>query len=492
MKSNLLGGTMVFSRYVLDFLNEDENEESEMNLVDRTNEVKAIINKIADSDIKKELLKNVELFGLKGGSVINFNSSNLPSILKMMKNPKKVTTTTYDYQIPSIEIVKKTQTPKYINFRSTTNKIVAGNAIQQKGGGSNTKYQEIGPLIYLAMLIDQNADSKNLDISNVDLKKLSRIKTGSAEDIRGTIKFLAGDKSWEESCKQQAIDIYKKFGDKLNQYDFHHGTSEFKQIKNTGASLSGISADKWNPSDIFFIKSLKLNGIDNIVELNDYVGSHDDIIGVSLKKGESDARMGKFAIENVYKLMGALTIKGHDQIIKNAKLNGDQIKEIIAALKQIKALKSPKVYFCTTRDGKLKDGITTCLKNAKIEGKNFGKSYFRVVSFLSNFKTQQDLEDTMFLMLEVAKSQASVSCPHYKWASKLFLVEPGLIRDKYEFKKLRIPVDGDMSAVCEVIYDGARLKMQIRSFGSLPQVEIIPLNKEEKQTDSALAKSVDF
>lgn len=467
---------MYFTNFIL-----EGAEEAEM--ADRTKEVKNILSKIADPKIKKAFLSKSELFGLKNsGNTLQYNSNSQSEVAKLAGA---------FFAGKEFEIPTNTRYP--VKFRQTENPIYLGNAAQSRvaglSAGNTTKYQEIGPLIYLAMMEDCGFHKNELDISKAEISKLKRVKTGDPKDIEETIKFLTSDKSWDESCKKQAIDIRNGLGS-LKAYEFHHGTSKFRQIKRLGKELSNVSEDKWNPADIFLISpSANLSGFSDIGDYNAYVGAHKDIIGISLKKGESDAKHGKFAIENVYKLLG-LKIKGHDLTIKDNRLNDSQVSDLSKILRDIRKIKSNKIMFCVTRNGSIKNGIKKNLQNSFIDGKNYGKSYHRVVSFISNFKTEKELSDMLFLMLEIAKSQSPVSCSHYKWASKFYEVSPGLDKSKFEFVKLRVPIDGDMSAVAEVIYESHRYKMQFRSFGSLPQVEIISLKKEETQKESAIAGSV--
>ena len=467
---------MSFSDYVLGYLNESEEEM----LIDNTEEVRNIIKKFCSDDkIKTSLLDNSELFGLKSGSnVLNFNNSNVKNVLNMLDNPPKTGSgsgRSAEYRCFGL------------GFRGTGKPIIKGK-VSSSGGGNTTKYQEIGPLIFMSMILDQGINPEELDISKVNISKLKRIHVGNEQDIEQTIKFLSTDKSWHKSCRQQAIDIVKNVKN-IKEYQFHHGTTLFRQIKSQGKTLSEISEDKWNPSDIFLTKVTSIPKFDNITEYNEYIGSHNDVVGISLKKGAKDARLGKFAIDHVYKMM-SLPNKGEDLTIKNGKLTPTQVEKIVKVLKIIKGIKSDKIFFCVTRDGDIDKGLLSCVQSSRIDSKNYGKSFYRVIDFLSNFKSERDLSDTLFLMLEIAKSQASVSCRHYKWASKFEEITPGLDKTKYKFHKLRIPLDGDMHAVSEVSYEDHRYKLQIRSFGSLPQVEIIPLSKEERVKNFIVAKKI--
>ena len=460
---------MSFSDYVLKYLNEEEM------LTDRTKEIESIIKGCENTILRDKLLKIQGLFGLKDNKVLNFNSSNKREILDILGNPK--------------ETGKGGNSAQYIvdklGFRCTGNSIIQGNAIQVSGGGSTTKQQEIGPLLYLTALVDQNLSTNKLSLQDIDLKKLKRIQTKSSEDIEDTIKFLSSNDSWDKSCKNQAIMLYRTFGSKLKSYEFHRDTSITNSIRKLGAKLSELSADKWNPSDIYFIKKgFNLSNLpDNLLELNSFIEQNDEVIGISLKKDEG-AYHGKLSIREVYKLAGFEDdLSNKVMVIENNKLNQKQISQIITTLRNIKL---PNVsMFSSKKEPSLKLGAKKCLELATISATNFGQSFYRGVDFISKIEDEEQLKNILFLSLTTALSRrAGKSCGHYKCENKVTLIKPSNNLKEFEVKTLRIPVDGGMACVADVKFEGQSYKMQLRSFSNtLPQFGILKAEETPKQLD---------
>jgi hypothetical protein len=122
---------------------------------------------------------------------------------------------------------------------------------------NKTSLQEVGVIIAIDSLL-QNGEVLNLE--TYQPSKKIKINT----DIDNVLSFLKENKSWLKSVNETALGIVNKIGSehKLNDYTIHHNDILFKSIRNIGKKLSGLSsADKWNPSDFYFIEKLDIDEI---------------------------------------------------------------------------------------------------------------------------------------------------------------------------------------------------------------------------------------
>ena len=180
--------------------------------------------------------------------------------------------------------------------------VKTGSTDLEATGSTQTAWQESGVLLYL------DNDLKPLE----NYKPTARLHVGKDEResntiVEETLAFLERNvNNWNDICLNTARQIAKKVPN-YQQYEFHRGSVLFNTIKNKGLKLTGlkrVSSDKWNPSDIFLIKKgvdvlSKIKQMENVVQINQYLAEFDEVIGVSLKKGDTDAAHGAISLDNV-------------------------------------------------------------------------------------------------------------------------------------------------------------------------------------------------
>lgn len=185
-------------------------------------------------------------------------------------------------------------TSKYIRI------LVKPNGSKGSGGGSAaTAIQESAQCVYAAMRY--YCGDKEI-YTEEDLKcGMDHVDIGGTklEDIMGL------SKEWKEGCQKGANEIFEKIGG--TGYKFLRGDSilddgaikkAFARVKNQ-TNLS--SEDKWNPADIWMVKTSEiaeikkhLDGENTIDCLNNALlqrFNDKSLIGISLKKIEGSARM---------------------------------------------------------------------------------------------------------------------------------------------------------------------------------------------------------
>lgn len=342
-------------------------------------------------------------------------------------------------------------------------KFVKTGLLSLKTSGSNkTELQEVAVLLYLdndLKRLDNYVPSKNLNVKNPRV-------------VEDTLTFLRNNKDWDESTSSCAFLIAKQFP-KYKQYELHRGSDLFNEIKRKGSKLSGINADKWNPSDIFLIKNssnvLKMiNDIDNIMDYNNYISQFDDVIGISLKKGEREALHGSISLDNVIKtsaLGQKLNINDDFDIIKeNLKLQLNQIKSSPMA---------DLVFLSKTVSKNINDNID----NLNPSSSNFKKSLPLGIEFLTRICNNIDkTNETIKYAYLTAVSKHPLSCSYYK-------ADDGHIKlfnnkNNFDFKleKIIIPLNGDTNVIFLLSINNEPIKLQLRSKGSKPQFMVIKTN----------------
>lgn len=353
-------------------------------------------------------------------------------------------------------------------------------------GADKTNHQEVGVAIWVDIL-------KNNGDTLADYKGKTKIVTGAPDDIKKSLAWmeqqtLTKDR-WGEQCKIQAQTILQHFPKiKNGDYAIHQGGPLFDAIRAKGKKLSGVNgtADKWNPSDIYFISKkftpASLEKCTNILELNSIMGKFDEIIGISLKGAR--ASDGSTSCQNIFKQMKLdFTLPAAYPHTRDGKLTSEMKDEIKTLIKKI--IKNSKVWDCGPAGLYLQSGteyateagndINKLLDYYVIGGKkgsnDWGKSFIPSLHMLARLNTAKLWKDFFEASYALATSQTDVSAPHWKITGKGQCILRGhseLDVSKLKCGRVRIPFSGQTSIVFEATYDGAPQRYEFRSRKSAP------------------------
>lgn len=324
-------------------------------------------------------------------------------------------------------------------------------------------------------------------LSDFDAKK-TKIFADSDDTTEKTIKFLESESlklnGWNDQCRNAAQAILKVIPQiKTGNYEYHQGGDLFNSLRKKGQTLSKIpgAADKWNPSDIYFIKKgFDLSKYKTIEDLNGELGNFDKVIGVSLKG--SSAGHGAISLNNIFKFLGLKTPSVSEMKIKDNKLNDKQIIEYKKLMKGVKAAakhcpfkQGVIVYINNFCKYKLSKDIDEMIKHLEIESENWGNSIPITLAFLAELTSKELWERFAFWSYSLASSQLAVSASYYKADGNgncKLIQSGGLDPDKFECKVCRIPLSKETNIIFDAVYDGAPQKLQFRSKGGKPQMTI--------------------
>lgn len=346
--------------------------------------------------------------------------------------------------------------------------VKTGSTSMEATGSTQTTWQESGVLLYL------DNDLKPLE----NYKPTSRLHIGkddqeSNNNVEATLAFLERNvNNWNEICLNTARQIAKKVPN-YQHYEFHRGSVLFNTIKNKGLKLTGlkrVSSDKWNPSDIFLIKKgvdvlSKIKQMENVVQINQYLAEFDEVIGVSLKKGDTDAAHGAISLDNVVAmqslgqpLMTSTSLEKNKQSIYNnlKKLHHSAIANLIEITK------------CTEHN------LKQAIEQLNPKSNNFNKSFPPAIEFLTRICNDvQHANDVITMAYLTAVSKHPLSCPHYKAdGTKIILIDHDQSSD-IKLDKIVVPLNGDTNVIFVLTVDGKGIKLQLRSKGSKPQFIVL-------------------
>jgi len=337
--------------------------------------------------------------------------------------------------------------------------------------GDKTSLQEVGVLVILDALLENSSFSKD-DL--LAYKASSRMNTDT--DIHSVLLFLKDDKSWFNACMNSAQAILSKFGAKLSSYEIHHGSALFKKIREHGKKLSNLNFDKWNPSDVYFISKYPDFSINDIIEWNSHIFNEDQfIIGISLKKSDDAALHGSIALGVIMKRFGLSSSTPLQ--IKDKKLTEKDINTLLKHLNSTNSnIKAKSNCMLTTE----KKSISDSLRNAELESDNWGKSIPIILDFMSQLN--ENWEMVLKHMIFSAMSVDVLSCTHWKTSGSGIKIIPEFAPtyNDISIDVLVYKFNGDTDLVINFTYFGKQMKAQMRSKGSLPQLNII--SKSAKDT----------
>lgn len=404
--------------------------------------------------------------------------------LEKIKNNEKITinniATLLDFKDPIIQeinnLIQKNISPlSFIknNFKIWTkidkSPFSGSNGSRKK---SATDESELGVIIWLDIINQFNIVKYDKVFESYLLTyKPENAKFKSNNDIKNTINWLLKENDWNFSCFSSALIISTQFN--TNKYYYHQNTSEFENIRKIGSKLSKLNADKWNPSDIYLISKTfsisSLNKYNTLSSYNEFIGNHNEIIGISLKKSNEGANHGKAALNNVNKIKSKIPkVTISSGFVKNGALTEAGIKNISKKLKIINS--KIKINIKTKKN----DGadLLLQLKSAKIKSDNFEKSIPVILEWISNHNDIEDLIDSLKYLIVLALSRNPLACSHWKsYGSNNKIIEVSGIPE-ISIDLIRLKMNGDADVIFDVTIEKTKYKAQIRSFGSLPQLEL--------------------
>ena len=351
---------------------------------------------------------------------------------------------------------------------------------EKTNDGNKTALQECAVLLCLDIFVSGNYPTIDLISSYENSGKLE-----VSEKIENIIKFLLDEKSWREAsivASEQIFNKFKKYN--LKKYTFHRGSKLFTQIKSIGSKLAGISADKWNPSDIFLIsnevKAFSKNDFNHIMEFNRFIAedlqNSKPIIGISLKKSDKLALHGAASVSTI------LTLLNSTSKIKSAPSNpSGQLSKtgILTASGYLQKLKNnPLVYI----HGKHEDrSFNDLLSNLRFGSVNFNKSFFNALEFLTIIN-DANFENNLKYGILLAMSITAVSCSHYKASGSSISIVKTQSHIEYfnsiKINRVRIKLNGENDTIIDYSIGGINKKAQIRSKNpTVPQVMLVSSNE---------------
>ena len=322
---------------------------------------------------------------------------------------------------------------------------------------------ELLVLVYLDKKI-QKGNFKSI-VEDLDYQPSDRIKHKGEIDIKAMRDWVGDDRDWDWSCRENAMLIWEKFGRRLPHFEFHHRSVLSEAIRERGRRLSHMHDDKWNTSDIYFIKpNIKpLNKFTTIESYNEYIGSDEDVIGVSLKKDEKSqmgsyslARMCKeFALEYLDHKMFKLVNKGSYNTEYNKK-----IKQFVISIRDKCQDKLKVVEFVPDIDDK---HIDQTISNIRANTQYYYRSILPSLNWLDQMKSFDQLQKYTGILVTTAIGRNPNACPHWQInAKRLEHVRPIDENTKWELNSVTIPLSGSPEVRIEGLLDGNVIDGRLR------------------------------
>lgn len=470
---------MKFSDYVVEYLVESEANTQEK-LID---EVIKYVN-MYKTEIGDFIVNHIKQFARKpkDKNILQYHKDNTQLHTEIVNLLNKLG---IEYKIESDGI----NIPSFIKFRKTGKQIEKYWGEDVKGGSMRpADRQEIGVLIWYYMLKNGLND---LNYPNLKEILMDNIFTKNQNFIGETLEWLKiNEKDWNTQCKKSAETIIARIPQlRSGKYNLHQGGDLFTRIKKVGLKLSKLpgAEDKWNPSDIFFVRpNFNPDNYKSLTEYNAVFAEAKEVIGVSLKKGEDagGSAHGAISLGNLFKYIGVKAPTPTKMSLKDGKLDLKQTKIIKNLLSGVKKAASNCPYlggvliYDNKNNFKLRTdnpSVDEVLGAMKSQSSNWGVSIPHSLSFLEVLKTPQNWEDFAYMCYCIATSQTDVSAFHYKVAGTSFyeMNKNKLNPNLFYCSCCRIPLDGSTNIIFDCSYAGENKKLQLRSKdNSAPQITV--------------------
>lgn len=171
------------------------------------------------------------------------------------------------------------------------------------GGAEATAIQESSQCVVNAIAF--NVLNKTISANDLNEENIKKAfpHTQTTNTLEECMEFILNQKGWEETFVETANKLKKEFDNEEN-YTFHRGSPYVQSIYNSLKSTKvGLTADKWNPADIWIVSKSILNTpppSDSIENLNEFIKQQyieKQLIGVSLKKIKNTPNMSVYNFE---------------------------------------------------------------------------------------------------------------------------------------------------------------------------------------------------
>lgn len=346
----------------------------------------------------------------------------------------------------------------------TINKIDKSNVSQnsQKGEKVASNKDDICEM-GVCYALEAQYLGKHFDVYEVP-KNSKVIGSVPISDVR---QFFVDNPSWKKSCISSASAVLKNID--ISNYTIHHKDKIMNSLKTQGYKLSQLAEDKWNPGDFFLIKNTyKLKTYKSWQEINADINKLDEIIPISLKKGENDALHGAYALNNIAKKYNLKSFSS----INFKKFDDDYKKYVYEMLKEIQK-NADNSILARLDDLNFEKMFKTSQENCT--SNNYFKSIPYILEFVRYYVSlkEQQKKDLIYEIVSGCFSRFPESSNFYKVEGNTFkCFDHGLGEVKMDLFVLSL--NGDIDLKTNVIVEGKTYKLQCRSKGSLPQFTIVP------------------
>lgn len=327
------------------------------------------------------------------------------------------------------------------------------NAAEKVPGG------EAAVLVYVDMI------ANNHDVNDLASYKPSKRFHSDPKYIKDAVDVLSTDKSWQRSALATARHILEKLP-QLKSYHIYYRDKDYDGIRALANKLGQFEGryDRWNPADVFFAKNgavpIKAPYNENIVDLNNYIGAQEDIIGISLKKGDNDAMHGSVGLGTMLKKLPQLKVA-----MKKYKTVSDSFATMYEQLKALQKSPIANLIKCTGADSEVfKKIVNHDTSDVKLKNGTLINSVPNVLQFVVSGSSDKDIfNDAIQLCYLWAASRTPTSCSHYKAsASGCKLVD---MKTSIDFKldEIIIPLNGNSRVQFNVTVDGNQWSLIARA-----------------------------
>lgn len=307
--------------------------------------------------------------------------------------------------------------------------------------------------------------------------------------LQASLEYM---KSHEDTIKDgAAIASNLKQFNKTVPWKIHQGGTLFNHIKKMGSELTGLSKDKWNPSDFFLVtkngentlSTVSANDTDYAI-YNEMVGCSEDICGVSLKGKR--AFHGSLSWAVALKMLGINIVEskiGRKHFVDESKkeLNEDGKEALKKMVRFLSSFNKP--------GGEIFQGYNTSRRTMNevieayhVESRGWGESmigfydFFNSVVNHSKIRTKSNdplkkLEHVVAAAYITASSQNKMSC-HHKKCQNGVVEDVGVRNPKIsdvKLEKVLVPMDGTANIYLRLKVKGKHVDLQFRSKGSKAQ-----------------------
>ena len=321
--------------------------------------------------------------------------------------------------------------------------------------------------------------------------------SNSAADHEKFLKFSLGVMKSNQEAIRDGICIAKnvKGFEKSTPWKIYQGGKLFHHIKRLGAELTGLSKDKWNPSDFFIVSKNGEMDLERVkpentdyVTYNEMVGCSKDICGVSLKGKK--AFHGSLSWAVALKMLGINIVEsalGRKNFVDMSKkeLNEDGRVALERMVKYLQGFNRPGeeiFYGYRTHWNRLCE----VMEDYHVESRGWGESMIGFYDFLNSIDKHSKIKvksNSFYKKLEhvlaasyiTASSQNRMSCHHKKCQSGV--VEDVGVRNPeikdIKLDKILVPLDGTANIYVRLKIKNKLVDMQFRSKGSKAQFIIM-------------------